>query len=409
MLKAPHHTILILGGGAAGFFAAIACAEQNPAAQVRILEKGKEVLGKVKVSGGGRCNVTNGCFEPAELVKNYPRGGKALLGPFHRFCTGDTMHWFESRGVALKIEDDGRVFPVSNNSQTIIDCLLEAAHKAGVEVIRQTRVDQIYPPEQENQRWKIVTGEGEALYADKVLIASGSSTPVWDMIRHLGHQIVEPVPSLFTFNVKDPRIEGLQGLSVPLAQVKIEGTNFKAEGPLLVTHWGFSGPGILRLSAWAARELRDMDYKFQIRINWAYPMNVNELQEKLNAFKEENSRKLISKTNPLGMPQRLWKQLGDLPEQEWGAMGKKALNQLAQEMAAGQFAVAGKSTFKDEFVTAGGVDLREVDFKTFESRIHKGLYFAGEVLDIDAVTGGFNFQAAWTGGWIAGQAMAGMD
>ena len=406
MWKDDRHEILILGGGAAGFFAAIACAEQNPAARVRILEKGKEVLGKVKVSGGGRCNVTNGCFEPAELVKNYPRGGKALLGPFHRFCTGDTMAWFESRGVPLKIEDDGRVFPVSNNSQSIIDCLLDSAANAGVEVIRNTRVEQLYPPEEPNQRWKVLSGGGEAFFADRILIASGSSTPVWEMIRRLGHHIMEPVPSLFTFNVKDPRIADLQGLSVPLAQVKIAGTNFKAEGPLLVTHWGFSGPAILRLSAWAARELHAMDYRFQVQINWAYPMNVNELQEKLYAFREENSRKLVTKTNPLAMPQRLWKQLGALPEQEWNTLGKKALNQLAQELAAGQFSVTGKSTFKDEFVTAGGIDLKEVDFKTFESRIHKGLYFAGEVLDIDAVTGGFNFQAAWTGGWIAGQAMA---
>lgn len=230
MWKDDRHEILILGGGAAGFFAAIACAEQNPAARVRILEKGKEVLGKVKVSGGGRCNVTNGCFEPAELVKNYPRGGKALLGPFHRFCTGDTMAWFESRGVPLKIKDNGRVFPVSNNSQSIIDCLLDSAANAGVEVIRNTRVEQLYPPGAQSALESAERRRG-GLYADRILIASGSSTPVWEMIRRLGHHIMEPVPSLFTFNVKDPRIADLQGLSVPLAQVKIAGTNFKAEGP----------------------------------------------------------------------------------------------------------------------------------------------------------------------------------
>jgi len=406
MWKNNRHEVLILGGGAAGFFAAIACAEHNPAARVRILEKGKEVLGKVKISGGGRCNVTNGCFEPAEVAKNYPRGGKALLGPFHRFCTGDTMQWFESRGVELKIEDDGRVFPVSDDSQTIIDSLLDSAGKAGVELIRNTRAEQIYPPEEPGQRWKVMTGTGEAFFADKVLVASGSSTPVWEMIRRLGHHIVPPAPSLFTFNVKDPRIEGLQGLSVPYAQVRIAATGFKAEGPLLITHWGFSGPAILRLSAWAARELHKMDYRFQIGINWAFPLNINELQEKLFDFKDKNARKSFSKINPLGMPQRLWKQLGGIPDQEWGMQGKKSLIQLAGELTSGKFSVSGKSTFKEEFVTAGGVDLNEVDFKSFESRIHKGLYFAGEVLDIDALTGGFNFQAAWTGGWIAGQAMA---
>jgi predicted Rossmann fold flavoprotein len=413
MWKDEHHKVIIIGGGAAGFFAAITCAEANPQAQVLILEKGKDVLGKVKISGGGRCNATNGCFEPRELVKNYPRGSKALLGPFHRFCTGDTMEWFESRGVPLKIEDDGRVFPVSDNSQSIVDCLWGAAAKAGVEVRKNQRVDQIYPPEQKEQRWKIMTGDGEALYADKLLIATGSSTVMWNLIGHLGHRIVAPVPSLFTFNIKDPRIEGLPGISVPLAQVKIQGTKFQAEGPLLITHWGLSGPGILRLSAWAARELHGMDYQFNIQVNWAYPQTVHEMQELLPAFKTEQARKIISKVNPTGMPQRLWRQflecLNIHPDQPWGNLGKKALNQLAQELCAGVFSVSGKSTFKDEFVTAGGVHLDEVDFKTFESRIHKGLYFAGEVLDIDAITGGFNFQAAWTGGWIAGQAMAETD
>ncbi|MBK8492456.1 MAG: NAD(P)/FAD-dependent oxidoreductase [Saprospirales bacterium] len=411
--KDETHKVLIIGGGAAGFFAAITCAEENPEAEVLILEKGKDVLGKVKVSGGGRCNVTNGSFDPRELVKNYPRGGKALLGPFHRFCTGDTMEWFESRGVPLKVEDDGRVFPVSNSSQSIIDCLQSAAHQAGVKIVQNQRVAQLYPPEEKTQRWKVMTGSGEAFFADKIMLASGSSNLVWEMIRHLGHTIVPPVPSLFTFNVKDPRITDLPGVSVPQAQVRIQGTNFKAEGPLLITHWGFSGPGILRLSAWAARELNEMDYQFQILINWAFPIQLHELQEQLPVFKEANARKPIFKHNPTGMPQRLWRrlveQLGIDPEQPWGNLGKKAVNQLTQELSAGAFSVTGKSTFKDEFVTAGGIDLNEVDFKTFESKIHKGLHFAGEVLNIDAITGGFNFQAAWTGGWIAGQALAERD
>ena len=413
MTKDQNHKVLILGGGAAGFFAAITCAEQNPAAEVLILERGKEVLAKVKISGGGRCNVTNGCFEPRELVKNYPRGNKALLGPFTRFCTGDTIDWFEKMGVLLKVEDDGRVFPVSDNSQSIIDCLWDAAQQAGVQVLRNQRVTQIYPPEEKNQRWKVMTGSGEAFFADKILLASGSSKSVWDMIGHLGHTIVPPVPSLFTFNVKDPRIVDLPGVSVPQAQVRIQGTKFQAEGPLLITHWGFSGPGILRLSAWAARDLHEMNYQFQILINWAHPLQLHDLQEQLPAFKEQNARKPVSKNNPTGMPQRLWRrlveQLGIDPEQPWGNLGKKAIHQFTQELCAGAFSVSGKSTFKDEFVTAGGVDLKEVDFKTFESKIHKGLYFAGEVLNIDAITGGFNFQAAWTGGWIAGHALAEKD
>ncbi|MCB9284356.1 MAG: NAD(P)/FAD-dependent oxidoreductase [Lewinellaceae bacterium] len=410
MFKDQTHKILIIGGGAAGFFAAIACAGQNPEADILILERGKDVLAKVKVSGGGRCNVTNGCFDPRELVKNYPRGSKALLGPFNRFCTGDTMDWFDKRGVPLKIEDDGRVFPVSDNSQSIIDCLWGEAQKAGVRIFRNQRVVQIYPPEEQNQRWKVMTGTGVAHFADKVLVAAGSSKSVWEMIEHLGHTLVPPVPSLFTFNVKDPRITDLPGVSVPQAQVRIQGTKFQAEGPLLITHWGFSGPGILRLSAWAARELHDLEYQFQILINWAYPLQLQELQDRLPAFKEENARKPIFKNNPTGMPQRLWRRLVEQlaidPEQPWGNLGKKALNQLANELFSASFSVKGKSAFKDEFVTAGGIELKEVDFKTFESRIHKGLYFAGEVLDIDAITGGFNFQAAWTGGWIAGHALA---
>jgi predicted Rossmann fold flavoprotein len=386
MWKDSTHKVLIIGGGAAGFFAAIACAEENPDAQVIILEKGKDVLGKVKISGGGRCNVTNGCFEPRELVKFYPRGGKALLGPFHKFCTGDTMHWFESTG---------------------------AAENAGVTVRKNTRVDQLYPPEEKGQRWKVMTGDGEALFADKILIATGSSTVVWELIRHLGHRIVEPVPSLFTFNVKDPRIDGLPGVAVPMAQVKIQGTKFQAEGPLLITHWGLSGPGILRLSAWAARELHAMDYHFQILVNWSYPAPLHQMQEEMPKFREENAKKIMAKANPAGMPQRLWRQILEHldinPEQPWANAGKKQLNQLSQELCAAAFSVSGKSTFKDEFVTAGGVDLDEVDFKSFESKIHRGLHFAGEALDIDPITGGFNFQAAWTGGWIAGKAMAKVD
>ena len=404
-----EHPIIIIGGGAAGFFAAITCAEAKPGARVFILEKGKDVLGKVKISGGGRCNATHACFDPRELVKFYPRGSKALLGPFNRFAPGDTMHWFESRGVPLKIEDDNRVFPVSDKSQSIVDCLVGAALDAGVEIRKNCRVDKIEPPTSEAGPWTLTTGEGETLPARKVLIASGSSSVMWELIRGLGHRIVEPVPSLFTFNIKDDRIADLAGVSVPTAQVRIAGTKFQAEGPLLVTHWGLSGPGILRLSAWAARELHQMNYHFQILVNWAHPLNQEQVAAQVQAFREENRRKLAGKANPIGMPQRLWRRLlekvGASPDGEWEQLGKKTLNQLAQELSAAQFSVAGKSTFKDEFVTAGGVALDEVDFKTFESKLHPGLFFAGEVLDIDAITGGFNFQAAWTGGWISGQGL----
>lgn len=397
--------IIVVGGGAAGFFAAIRCAELNPRAQVSILERGKSVLEKVRISGGGRCNVTHACWTPTELIKHYPRGAKELLGPFHRFACGDTVDWFEKRGVPLKIEADGRIFPTSDDSQTIIGCLRHSALNAGVEVLTSVRVDGIFF---ENNNWKILTEE-RILIADKILIASGSNTRVWEMLQALGHSIVAPVPSLFTFNIKDERIQGLAGISVPTALVQIEKSKLEAKGPLLITHWGLSGPAILKLSAWGARELADLNYHFSILVNW-----VNQKEEvvfeDLSHIKTSDPKKQVHANPPFGLTSRLWKSLlhsALIPEEKkWADLSKKELQKICQQLCACSLSVNGKSTFKEEFVTAGGVELKEVNFKTFESKLFPGLFFAGEVLNIDAITGGFNFQAAWTGGWIAGEALS---
>ncbi|MDX1942389.1 MAG: NAD(P)/FAD-dependent oxidoreductase [Saprospiraceae bacterium] len=398
--------IIVVGGGAAGFFAAIRCAELNPNAEVTILERGRNVLEKVKISGGGRCNVTHACWAPAELVKHYPRGERELLGPFHRFACGDTIDWFEKRGVELKIEEDGRMFPVSDDSQTIIDCLWDSAVKAGVKVQISLRVDDFVFDEKISQ-WKI-TSEENIFIADKVLVASGSNPRIWEMLKTLGHTIVEPVPSLFTFNIKDERIRDLPGISVPEAFVQIKNSKLSAKGPLLITHWGMSGPAILKLSAWGARELASLKYSFTIEVNWLN-QKPTIIQESLNDFKSTNPKKQVFANALFGLSIRLWKSLvlaANIPEEKkWADISKKELQMLVNQLCTGEFIVNGKSTFKEEFVTAGGVDLKEVNFKTFESKLFPGLYFAGEVLNIDATTGGFNFQAAWTGGWIAGEAM----
>jgi predicted Rossmann fold flavoprotein len=397
--------IIIIGGGAAGFFAAITAAEANPKADITILERGKDVLQKVKISGGGRCNVTHACFLPQELVKNYPRGEKALLGPFMRFSAADTIDWFAKRGVKLKTEDDGRMFPTTNNSQTIVDCLEREAAHFKVKILRGYRVEDL---EQIDNQWLVKTNR-QTFTADKVMVAAGSSTAVWDLLKRLGHSIVAPVPSLFTFNIKDERIDGLAGLSVPNATVSIENTKLKTSGPLLITHWGMSGPAILRLSAWGARVLSDVNYQFKIRVNWSGSLNTEEVKAALNACKSTSPKKQISSTPQYLMASRLWMRLlmasGISETLIWADVNKKQLQNLAEQIAQSVYTVAGKSTFKDEFVTAGGVKLDEVNFKTFESKRLPNLYFAGEILDIDAITGGFNFQAAWTGGWIAGQAM----
>lgn len=398
---------LVIGGGAAGFFAAIRAAELNPNLKVVILEKGREVLQKVRVSGGGRCNVTHACFDPRELVKFYPRGNKALLGPYNRFQPGDTVAWFEQRGVRLKAEEDGRMFPITDNSQTIVDCLLLSARKAGVKVLTGENVAQIAP--MEPGQWVVSTQNGSTFTSKQIMVATGSSARIWELLKELGHTIVTPVPSLFTFNIKDQRLDGLMGLSVPTAGVRVVGEKLSASGPLLITHWGLSGPGILRLSAWGARLLHEKHYKFELEISWL-GYSADELMDELSETKQAHAKKTILANNPFPtLPKRLWERLvlaASIAEDlRWADLSKEKQRNLANEIGAGRYNVNGKSTFKEEFVTAGGIDLDEVNFKTFESKIRPGLYFAGEVLDIDAITGGFNFQAAWTGGWLVGTAV----
>lgn len=399
--------LVVIGGGAAGFFGAITAAENNPALMVTMLERGKGFLQKVKVSGGGRCNVTHHCFDPGELIRNYPRGSKELAGPFNRFGPEQTVEWFSRRGVELKTEPDGRMFPVTDESQTIIDCLWQSAKNAGVKMLTGVRVEDIKPVN--NGQWEILTGSHEKIIADKILLTTGSSESVWTMLRHLGHSIVPPVPSLFTFNTKDTRLRDLAGISVPDASLEVPALKLSARGPLLITHWGLSGPAILRLSAWGARVLHEINYDFNLKINWLGEKRLDTIQQQLTVVKVEQAKKQITTNAQFGIPSRLWASLCDaagIPaSMRWADAGKKLLEALSSQLGAATFNIKGKSTFKEEFVTAGGVSLKEVNFKTFESKLFPGLYFAGEVLDIDAITGGFNFQAAWTGGWIAGDSI----
>lgn len=396
--------VIVAGGGAAGFFTAINIAEANPKLKIAILERGKEVLSKVRISGGGRCNVTHACFIPNDLVKFYPRGERELKGPFNRFCSGDTIEWFERHGVELKIEDDGRMFPVTDNSQTIIDCFMEASQKLGIKILLGESIQSLY---RADGHWKIETNK-EVFLAEKLVMATGSNPKMWDMLAEMGHTIVPPVPSLFTFNIKDPRIKELMGVSA-LATVKVKGTKLKASGPLLITHWGMSGPAILRVSAWGARELFDKNYQFVLQVNWLNDIDLAECEEQLRELKQEQAKKTVAKQSPYEFPNRLWQSLvaasGIQPETRWADLSKKQIDALALQLTNGEYNVNGKSTFKEEFVTAGGVELKEVDFKTMQSKLLPALYFAGEVLNIDAITGGFNFQNAWTGGYIAAQSI----
>ena len=398
--------VIIIGGGAAGFFAAITISETNPNLEVTILEKGNKVLQKVKVSGGGRCNITHACFTPSELVEFYPRGKKELMGPFHQFMTGDTMEWFENHGVPLKIEEDNRIFPESNSSQSIIDCLTENAKNAGVILQLNQNVESITKT---NSQFIIKTNSQE-FNADKLLIASGSNPKIWDLISKLDHKIIDPVPSLFTFNINDNRIKDIPGISVPNATVSLIDSKFESNGPLLITHWGLSGPAVLKLSAFGAIFLAEKNYQYGVKVNWlSKPMNT--VLHKLKILKRENPKKqIIVKSVFKDIPKRLWEKLvlaSEIKqEQRWADVSNKQLENLANQLTNSIFKAYGKTTFKEEFVTAGGVDLKEINFKRFESKLHENLFFAGEVLNIDAVTGGFNFQNTWTGGYIAGKAIA---
>ncbi len=400
--------IIVIGGGAAGFMGAIACAEADPQAQVTILEAGREPLAKVRISGGGRCNVTHACFDPAMLVQHYPRGGKALRGAFTRFQPQNTIDWFADRRVQLKTEADGRMFPTTDDSATIVDCLMGSADRHGIKRYTGAAVKRV---EKTNDRFQVTLRSGPVMLADAVLLASGSSPQGLAIARDLGHTIEVPVPSLFTFNVKDPRIAGLAGVAVNPAQVKLQIGNGKLEqtGPLLITHWGFSGPAVLKLSAWGARALHDSHYRAKLMVNWLPKHNLDSLKQELLMVKGQLPRRTIAGSCPVMIPRRLWESLtlsaGIVPDLKWSDLPNKSLNKLIQELLQGQYDITGKGAFKEEFVTCGGVNLKQVDFKTMESKICPGLYFAGEVLDIDGITGGFNFQSAWTTGWLAGQAM----
>lgn len=403
------YDVIIIGGGAAGFFAAINLKTISPKLKVAILERGNEVLTKVKISGGGRCNVTHAEFVPSDLSKNYPRGEKELLGPFHTFMTGDTLAWFEQRGVSIKMEEDGRMFPTTNTSQTIIDCFLKEISTLGILLLKGQPVKEIHT---QDNAWTIKT-TSDLYAAQKIVIATGSNPKIWNVLKGLQHTIIPPVPSLFTFNIKDQRILDLPGVSKEVS-VKVMGLNGKvvleSEGPLLITHWGMSGPAILKLSAWGARELETVSYKFTIIVNWLLYQTQEEVLVALLKLKTKQPKQTVLKYAQFEVPKRLWQSLvqtsGIEATEIWADISKNKLQNLAQQLTQSYFEVNGKSTFKEEFVTAGGVALEEVNFKTFESKIHPNLYFAGEVMNVDAITGGFNFQNAWTSGYIVSKAIS---
>lgn len=397
--------VIIIGGGAAGFFTAINLAEKNHSLKIVILERGKEVLSKVRISGGGRCNVTHACFDANELTSFYPRGNKELRGPFHNFAATETVNWFQQHGIVLKKEDDGRMFPQANTSQAIIDCFLRLQQHLHIQLFISENVQSV---NFENDVWNLRTINHHFI-AKKICIATGSSSAMWKLLQQLGHTIISPVPSLFTFNCKDARIINLPGVSTDVA-LQIKDTNLQSSGPLLITHWGMSGPAILKLSAWGARILHQKNYSFTLIVNWLNTEVIESTTEKLKLLKQQQPQKNIALKSPFNIPNRLWESLvhaSSINQQtRWADISKTQLQQLAQQLCKCEFAINGKSTFKEEFVTAGGVDLKEIDFKTMQSKILPNVFFAGEVLNIDAVTGGFNFQNAWTSGYIAAMKMS---
>ena len=434
--------VIVVGGGAAGFFAAITCAEAAPDAEVTVLERGPQFLSKVRISGGGRCNVTHACFDARELTARYPRGGRALLAPFKNFQARDTVAWFESRGVKLKTEADGRMFPVSDSSQTIIDCLINSAKVAGVKlrlncgVGRVTRLpDDKFEIELERrapsrhepvsalaiQNAESVLGapsaaEGESfreiISCDRLLLATGGcrAAVAGQLAVSLGHTLEPPVPSLFTFHIESPWLRSLAGISVGSVEVSVPAAKLRERGALLVTHWGLSGPVILRLSAWGARALHGFNYQFPLQVNWLPHLHAEAIAAELKSRQAAQPARLVVNVPVTPLPSRLWEQLvlaaGIARDTRWAALSRAAQHRLVQQLIRTEFLVTGKSLNQDEFVTCGGVRLGEVNFKTMESKVCPGLFFAGELLDIDGVTGGFNFQAAWTTGWLAGKAMA---
>ncbi|PWN05479.1 NAD(P)/FAD-dependent oxidoreductase [Rhodohalobacter mucosus] len=402
--------VAVIGGGAAGFFTAVNAARLNPGLRVTIFEKSKNVLSKVRISGGGRCNVTHHCFDPEQLSAHYPRGAAMLRWSFEQFQARDTAAWFESRGVALKTEPDGRMFPVSDSSESVISCLMHEARIHGVKIRNKTRVDRISPLS--DSGFSLSINKKEAEYFDAVVVATGgyNREKAYEWLKELGHTIRTPVPSLFTFNFREKVFSDLAGISVNQAEVHIEGTRFTESGPLLITHWGLSGPAVLKLSAWAARELHEKEYRYTVRVNWLAPMNELQVREKLLDLRERNARKKVVRQDLLPLPARLWErqiQLSGIDDRKrWAELSNKEVHELVQNLVNARYDIQGKTTYKEEFVTCGGIRLKEVNPDTLESKKVPGLYFVGEVLDIDGVTGGFNFQAAWTNGWLAAKALA---
>ena len=444
--------VIVVGGGAAGFFAAITCAEAAPDAEVTVLERGPQFLAKVRISGGGRCNVTHACFDERELTARYPRGGRALLAPFKNFQARNTVAWFESRGVKLKTEADGRMFPVSDSSGTIVDCLMNAARAAGVKLRLNCGVEHVVkragggfevtitnktsspsPPLEERGGARrpiqiseqaprpgplpAVRGEGEIIASevvscDRLLLATGGcrAAAAGQLAVSLGHTLEPPVPSLFTFRTESPWLRPLAGISVGAVEVSVPSAKLRERGPLLVTHWGLSGPAILRLSAWGARALHGFNYQFPLQVNWLPQLHAEAIAAELKSRQAVQPARLVVNVPVTPLPLRLWEQLvlaaGIARDTRWAVLSRAAQHRLVQQLIRTEFAVTGKSLNQDEFVTCGGVRLGEVNFKTMESKVCPGLFFAGELLDIDGITGGFNFQAAWTTGWLAGKAMA---
>ncbi|MBK8680481.1 MAG: NAD(P)/FAD-dependent oxidoreductase [Bacteroidetes bacterium] len=401
---ANHFDLIVIGGGAAGYFGAIQYAERKANKRILILEKSEKVLSKVRVSGGGRCNVTHACFDPQEMTGNYPRGNKELLGPFHRFLCGDMMAWLSEHNVETKIESDGRVFPVSDNSESIIRCFENCCHDYKIKIKTGCAVQHVFF---ENNIWNLKTAN-ENYSAFNILFATGSSNAAWQLLKDIGHTIIPPVPSLFTFNIQHHLLTGLQGIAIEKVYITIPETTLQSEGPLLITHWGLSGPAILKLSAWAARVLAEKNYRFNIHINFC-AQDAEVIRNTFQLFRTEHGKRNIILYPLFNIPKRLWQRMAEILKTEnlnYGSLNTKQTDAWVQMLCACNLPVNGKSVFKEEFVTCGGVDTKEINFTTMESKLFPGLYFAGEVLNIDAVTGGFNFQAAWTGAYIAAEAIA---
>ena len=397
--------IIVIGGGAAGFMSAIECGNNlGKKFEILILERGKQVLEKVRISGGGRCNVTNGIKDPKELVKNYPRGERELLGPFMQFNCEDTVEWFRKKGVKLKVEADGRMFPTTDNSETIVNCLMQQAHIHQIKIMTSTRIDNFY---YKNNRW-VIEANGKRMEANYLICTPGSSNAVWEILKKMGHTVISPVPSLFTFNIQHPVLQGLMGVSHSKVELNCKDLKLKSVGPLLITHWGLSGPAVLKLSAWGARKFNEVGYQFEIGINWTGLVKMNEVENAILEQKATTSKQKVTNTPLFDLSSRLWTSICNycgIEDEKWADLSKAKIQNLTQNLFVCNMKVKGKSTFKEEFVTAGGVALKEINMKTMESKLFPNLYLAGEIIDIDAITGGFNFQAAWTGGWLIGKAI----